>query len=344
MRLQYILEQIKMHKITRDFILYSLILIAAMDGAACGLVNARTDNSNDRRNDSPPVIENETNGEKTIPQANRQTKSAPPVTSAAVAGTYTLNTLKNGYGNDNSLEIKNKGNGKIELNFSGTYIYNNSGNESAHEIEAGGDAKLKGNVAAGNLYQNQDDDDKCLATVTFDANQAQVKLSSGCNFNVSLEGVYKKSNAVKKAAVETSDLREVAYDKLDDFTNDIKNHRPGERYLIVNIPAYKIDKTSRADEFGNSSYKGLYYLQLNDEDTAVGSAFLTSAAMVKSLNANVDEYEPASLRATAVLVESDGEFDFYRLSFITKIEGLNDDGSFKWTATGAEPARIKYTH
>jgi hypothetical protein len=65
--------------------------------------------------------------------------------------------------------------------------------------------------------------------------------------------------------------------------------------------------------------------------------------MVKSLDANM-EYEPASLRITAILVESVGKFDVYRISFVTKVEALSDDGSIMWTATGAEPAKVKFQH
>lgn len=51
-----------------------------------------------------------------------------------------------------------------------------------------------------------------------------------------------------------------------------------------------------------------------------------------------------AIRIPAVLIESVGKFDVYRAPFVTKIEGLDETGEAIWTATGAEPARIKVRH
>jgi hypothetical protein len=45
---------------------------------------------------------------------------------------------------------------------------------------------------------------------------------------------------------------------------------------------------------------------------------------------------------SCTLVEFAGEFDVYRTSFATKIEGLDEQGEVSWTANGPEPARLKY--
>ena len=36
-----------------------------------------------------------------------------------------------------------------------------------------------------------------------------------------------------------------------------------------------------------------------------------------------------------------GEFDVYRSSFVTKVEGYGEDGLLLWVATGAEPVKVR---
>lgn len=330
-----------MHKILRHLTFNLLLLLAAISGTACSLASAKTDNSGDIQNNQPVTIENKTALNNAVPQANRSTK--PEITAALAAGTYKLDTYKNGSGNDNSLTIEDKGNGKLGVYISASYNYTNNGNESSHETEAEGDVYLKGSMAIGALKEIGGDDSSCRTTIIFGANQATIKVAANCHTNVALDGVYKKEKP--KAAnrnAENAAVRQISYDRLEAFINDFDNHRPGDRYVIVNVPTHKIEKTVRADDNGNASYKGLFYLQIDDDDSDVIYAFLTSAAMIKSLKPI--EIEPSSIRATAVLIESTGSSDVYRTSFITKLEGLDDKGAVLWTATGTEPAKVRFSH
>lgn len=153
-----------------------------------------------------------------------------------------------------------------------------------------------------------------------------------------------KNNAAKSGAGQASDAPKaetVAYDKVSDFTSDFGAHRVGERFIITDVAATKIAKHSRADRFGNASYKNLFFLEPSDgDDTETYGMLLTSPAMIKSLT---DKAAVESLRITAVLVESRGRFDVDRMPFVVKIEGVTE-GSVLWTATGAEPLKTKFVH
>jgi hypothetical protein len=86
------------------------------------------------------------------------------------------------------------------------------------------------------------------------------------------------------------------------------------------------------------NYKNLFAFKASDQE---GSAarFITSKTLAQNLEHNADR-EPATLRVTAVIIEALGEFDVDRMSFVTKVEGLSDDGTVVWTADGDEPKKV----
>jgi len=331
-----------MKKSYRNLYIYGLIFLSLLGNAGCNLANTKAEQTN-AASANVAQIEAKYNND-TAAKTDSTDHAESQITPASVAGTYEYDTYKNGEGYDNELEIKDAGDGKLYVFLSGSYIYRIGETQSMHEAEGKGDARLRGNTANATLVDEAGK--PCRATIAFNKNEATVKIPDTCQFNIALDGVYKKasSKSVEKPAnTTTMKTREVSFGELADLVNDFDRHKAGERYVVTDVPANKIGKNSRADEFGNSSYKNLFYLQATDDEGDVANGFLTSAAMVKSLATNA-EYEPATLRVTAVLIESNGKFDVYRMSFVTKIEGLNDDGSVLWTATGTEPAKVKFTH
>jgi hypothetical protein len=316
-----------------------LFLIVCSAGCKLSYIKAEETNANS----NTAGTETEFRSEETVSKESPADRGAPKITAASIAGNYDYATHKDGEGYDNSLEIKAAGGNKLYVFLSGSYIYKIGETQSMHDATGKGDATLNGNRAAVTLVDEAGK--PCRATITFKAAEAVVKIPDTCQFNVALDGVYKKASG-KSGERAKSDLpktREISYGELMDFVNDFDNHKPGERFVINGVPANKFEKSIRADEFGNTSYKNLFYLEANDDDGYTGSSLLTSKTMIESL-ARDAEHEPATLRVSAVLVESNGKFDVYRMSFVTKIEGLSDDNSVMWTATGAEPAKVKFTH
>lgn len=318
--------------------LFGLIVLALLFSSACSLGNTETVS---RPSDKPANVQDETG-----PKTNSNEK--PGATGAlAVAGTYKYNTVKNDEGYDNSLEIEDKGNGKLHVSLSGSYLYKIEGTPSMHDAGGDGDGELRGNKAT--IKMTDEVDKPCLVAITFTENQAAVKIPENCHFNVVLEGVYKKSgknsgpNSSKESASNAPKLREVSFNKLADFVNDTAHHKVGESYVITDVPTNRLEKQTRADENGNRSYKGLYYLESNDGGGDVATGLLTSETIVKGINTKI-HIKTASLRVTAVLAESNGQFDVYRLSFVTRIEGLEPDGTVIWTLDGGKPAKIKFEH
>jgi len=127
------------------------------------------------------------------------------------------------------------------------------------------------------------------------------------------------------------------------FINAFDAHEVGEEFVIKSVPTEILDIKDRADEFGNKSYKGLYYLQGVTGDGAPSYSVLTSKTMLDSIEREA-EYEPVILRMTATIVESKGKFDIYRIPFVTKIEGFNSEGDVIWTAEGEKPSKLNFTH
>lgn len=264
---------------------------------------------------------------------------------ASVAGTYKYETYradkKQGY--VNSLEIEAKPGGKLEVYFDATYAYPVSGGDETFKTASGGGVlTLRGSQASGAITEDGDEESgaKCSLTIVFTASRASVKPAPDCQFNVSIEGVYTKETK-KTDSPKPANLREIKFEQLRDFVNDFEKNKTGERFVMTGVPAETIADIERADAGGNQNYKGFYYLVAPEDGESAG--FLTAPPLLRSLQANNDR-QPQSLRVTAVLVQSDGKFDVYRLSFVTKIEGLDAAGEVIWTATGDEPSKIKFRH
>ncbi|HLM61823.1 MAG TPA: hypothetical protein VK308_13540, partial [Pyrinomonadaceae bacterium] len=334
-------EFIKMKKSYSNFYFYVLLTVVLISGAGCNLANIKAEKQNPDGNQAK--AEAKFNDDEAVSKPDSAGDVKTQITAESVAGNYDYDTHHDGEGYDNSLEIKAAGGNKLYVYLSGSYIYKVGETQSFHEAEGKGDALLRGNTANATLVDEAGK--PCRATITFKKDEAAVKIPDTCQFNIALDGVYKRVQAKTKAIVkkDSPKMQEVSYAEVMDFVNDFDKHKTGERYVITDVPANKTEKKMRADEFGNQSYKNLFYLEENDDDGYTGSSLLTSKAMVESL-AREAEYEPAALRVYAVLVESNGKFDVYRMSFVTKIEGLNDDGSVLWTAEGGDPIRTKFRH
>jgi hypothetical protein len=310
-------------------------------GAGCNLANIEAEDKSVGSNTLQIEAAPENGNKKSAPKSG---DAESKTTSASVAGTYEYDTDKDGGGYDNELEIKDAGNGKLYVFLSGSYIYRVGETHSFHEAEGKGDARLRGNTANATLVDEAGK--PCRATITFRANEATVKIPDTCGFNIALGGVYKRAAPAKSAAkkaVDAPQTREILFAELYDLVNDFDKYKAGERYVVKDVPASKIAKVSRADQFGNTSYKNLFIFEAGDDEGNVANGFMTSKLLVQNLEHNA-EREPAALRVTAVLIESSGKFDVYRMSFVTKIEGISDDGKVVWTATGGEPAKVKFTH
>ena len=274
---------------------------------------------------------------------------APGAPAQSVAGTYRYQTYRAGReGYDNELVVKDAGGGRLHISLSGSYIYRANGAETMKEGGGEGTAALKGTVATASLTPDGGGE-PCRVDITFGGGRAVVKAADDCGFNIVLDGAYLKAGAApppapagKRTGGGAAAPREVAYAGLADFVNDLEGNKAGRKYVVTSVPIEKIERVLREGRAGAvPGHRGLFQLGAEGEEGGVASGFVTSAALVKSLLANA-EHEPASLRVTATLVEFTGAFDFYRTSFVTKIEGLNDDGSVMWTAAGPPPTLVRY--
>jgi hypothetical protein len=322
-------------------LIISFIFCVSLLGSGCSFLIAKAGSDQaDNRNFS---IESKTEvPAQSLPAADEK----PVINAASVVGTYQYETEKDGEGYDNSLEVTDAGAGKLYISLLGSYIYKIGETQSMHEAEGKGEAILQGTKANATLVDEAGK--PCRATITFAAQRAEVKIPETCQFNVALDGVYQKISAknqtVKtKPEIQPAATNEVKYSEVMDFINDFETRKAGEEFIITEVPPAILDRKDRADEFGNKSYKDLFYLQGVTDDDSVSYSVLTSKAMIESLNQNA-EYEPVTLQMSAVIVESKGKFDVYRIPFITRIEGLNNDGSILWTASGEKPAKTKFTH
>ena len=314
------------------------LLISAFFAVGCGFGNIKAEESN--------ANTDQIESNKTAVNAN-ELKIKPPMNNVLnVVGTYDYDTEKDGEGYDNSLEITDAGNGKLFVYISGSHIYNVGETQSMHEAEGKGDAILKGDMANATLVDEAGK--PCRATIIFKGKTANVKIPDTCQFNIALDGVYQKADSKNKSERnqpenETTDLREISYDKMMDMINDFDAHKVGEEFVITDIPPQILDRQDRADEFGNTSYKNLFYLQGVTADDTPSYSVLTSKAMIESLK-QTSGSDSATLRMTAIIAESKGKFDVYRIPFVTKIEGLDEGGKAIWTAIGEKPAKIRFVH
>jgi hypothetical protein len=178
--------------------------------------------------------------------------------------------------------------------------------------------------------------------ITFRTNEATVKIPGDCQFNIALDGVYKRA-AAKPTAKKTKAAPKthvISFAELNDVVNNIAKNKAGERIVVAGVPASAIATVSRSDRFVNKNYKNLFAFEASDEEGRF-ARFITSKRLAQNLEHNADR-EPATVRVTAVIIEVVGEFDVDRMSFVTKIEGLGDDGTVIWTADGEEPAKVKF--
>ena len=260
---------------------------------------------------------------------------------ASVAGTYRYKTYRPGKeGYDNTLEVEERGGGRLHVTLSGTYLYRANGEETMHEGGGEGDATLRGNVATASVTPDGGGS-PCRVLIIFEGGEAGVKADSSCGFNVDLDGTYRGEKAGPARKAVTADppgTRQVRYDRLAEFVNEHRLNRTGARYVITSVPAEKIKRVTPVREGANRG--GLFYLMMDENDGGAATGFVTTGALVKNLRANAG-YEAATLRVTATLVEFVGDFDVYRSSFVTKVEGLGEDGSLIWIATGAEPVKVR---
>ena len=258
---------------------------------------------------------------------------------ASYAGTYHYKTYRPGKeGYDNTLEVEDRGGGRLHVTLSGTYIYKADGEETMHEGGGEGDATLRGNVATASVTPDGGDA-PCRVLIIFEGGEAGVKADSSCNFNVELDGTYRgpKAGAARRAAgLDAAGLRQVRYDRLSDFVNDHQSNKTGARYVIMSVPAEKVRLVKPA----GAGRRGMFYLMLDEDDGDASTSFVASAELVKNLRAS-DVSGAATLRVTAVLVEFAGSFDVYRSSFVTRVEGVAEDGSLLWIATGAGPVKVR---
>jgi hypothetical protein len=137
--------------------------------------------------------------------------------------------------------------------------------------------------------------------------------------------------AQRRAAGSQAAPRQMQYEKLADYVDDYNARHNGEHLIVSHVPMVKdVSRISAS----------LYDLKVNEEG-GVGANFVTSAVLVNSLRPHLKS-DTTFLRVSCTLVEFAGEFDVYRTSFATKIEGLDEHGELSWTAAGPEPARLKY--
>lgn len=278
-----------------------------------------------------------------LPAAAPRVSAAPAPQLAAApasyAGTYRYKTYRPGReGYDNTLEVEDRSDGRLHVTLSGTYIYKANGAETMKEGGGEGEATLRGNVATASVTPDGGDA-PCRVLIIFDGGEAGVKADSSCGFNVALDGTYRSEQAGaprKGASPDAAGLRQIRYDKLSDFVNDHQKNRTGVRYVVTSVPAEKVKLVKPV----GPGHKGLFYLMLDENDGDTSTSFVTTAGLVKNLRASGGG-TAATLRVTAVLVEFAGEFDVYRSSFVTKVEGFGEDDSLLWVATGAEPVKVK---
>lgn len=255
------------------------------------------------------------------------------------AGTYRYKTYRPGReGYDNTLEVEDRGGGRLHVTLSGTYIYKANGEETMHEGGGEGDATLRGNVATASITPDGGDA-PCRVLIIFEGVEAGVKADSSCGFNVALDGTYRseKPGAARRgASLDAAGLRQIRYDRLSEFVNDHQKNKTGLRYVVTSVPAEKVKLVKPV----GPGHKGMFYLMLDANDGDTSTSFVTTAGLVKNLRASAGA-GAATLRVNAVLVEFAGEFDVYRSSFVTRVEGFGEDGSLLWVATGAEPVKVK---
>jgi hypothetical protein len=260
---------------------------------------------------------------------------------ASYGGTYHYKTYRPGQeGYDNTLEVEDRGRGRLHVTLNGNYIYKANGEETMQDGGGAGEATLRGNVATARVTPDGGGE-PCRVLIIFEGGEAGVKADSSCSFNVELDGTYRgaRAGAARKGAgVDAAGLRQVRFDRLADFVNDSEANKTGAHFRITSVPA---EKVKLVKPFGaGASRKGMFYLSFDESDGDAAMSFVASAGLVKNLRASPLK-DAATLRVTATLVEFVGSCDVYRSSFVTRIEGYGEDGSLLWVATGGEPLKVR---
>src|SRR3954466_7850084 len=93
--------------------LYSILFTLFLSSAACNLAKV-TANNDSANNHQESVINNPVAADSTSAESTEQ--KSPELTAQTIAGTYHYNAYKpNKGGNDNALEITDKGKGKLHV-------------------------------------------------------------------------------------------------------------------------------------------------------------------------------------------------------------------------------------
>ena len=264
---------------------------------------------------------------------------------AAIAGSYKYEVSRLGEtaGYVNYLAVEDKGGGRLAVYFNAAVIYDTGGAESSHEANAGGDLTLRGNTASGNVSEDDGEGESgapCSVTITFAVGQATVKSAAGCALRVRIDGVYKKESAKPKGEEEKY-VAHVEYVSLDEFINsEPYPPEPGEEFVVEN--AHMIDRIGRADEHGDKTLRGLFWLTADIEADIVTS-FYAAADLAEALRPKLSP-RPHHLRVECVLVEVSSAMETYRSAFATAVEAVDAGGKTLWRVTGSKPksVRIRY--
>lgn len=192
-----------------------------------------------------------------------------PVISAA--GTYQLNNHRPGReGYENSLVITQKSGGKIHVLFEGTFFYQANGAESFHDTAAEGDLTLKSNTASGKLIE-EGSENGCTIDLNFSDERLNLK-SSGCDLNVTPDGVYKKeTDPATKKNIDGPD-GDISEEKDNSPKNSNNDKKPFIQYDFSGDP------------------NGVVNLMASDEDReGCGKEILRFAGKVMKVD-NSDEF------------------------------------------------------
>jgi polyisoprenoid-binding protein YceI len=114
------------------------------------------------------------------------------VTAAQVNGTWKLKNRST----DNEFKILALGQGKLKVAFDGSYLYRDAdGERSANSGSASGTAHIEGTTA---IFKPDDTDD-CKITMKFLRGKLIVSEEGSCGFgfNVSSDGTYTRTSALK---------------------------------------------------------------------------------------------------------------------------------------------------
>lgn len=263
---------------------------------------------------------------------------------ASFAGAYQYKTSgPDGDRYDNTLEVEDRGGGRLHVTLSGTYVYKaDGGAETMHEGGGKGEALLRGNVATAKVTPDGADA-PCRVLIIFEGGEAGVKADSSCGFNVRLDGSYRgaKAGAARPAvSFDAAGMRHVRFDRLGEFVEEHRLYKTGSRFVITSVPAEKIKVITPEGE--GRSRRGMFNLSMEEDAGGAPMSFVTSAQLVKNLRASAGAGAgAATLRVTATLVQFEGCCDVYRSSFVTKVEAYGEDGMLLWVATGPEPVKVR---